>query len=659
MAPDGGPEPTAPAPGDGGADLARRRFFRQFAGEIAQTAATVVGAAQALQRTSAELAGALLDPTRLEQPPPRPSRPPLDAAAAGRDRPGLPDRVPDGRRDDPVRRPADAAAVAHRRRRVVRGRGDLRDPRTGVLGGPADRPGGRARAGADRGARPRHEALRPAGDVRGAANALRNAAPASGSVEAGRSTRVMAAYAAVGELSEDGDAIAAAMQAEADAIVAEAIDGPRPARRGRRGTPRRVATGRGRRPAAGPRPRARRDARRRPVRDGAGDRDHRPPARDPDLGRRPGGPAALHRAPGRLLGAGRGRRPAPARRRRGRAVADRRGEIDVVLVGADRVAANGDVAAAIGTYPLAVVAARHGVPFIACVAASTLDLATPDGSAISTGYLDAEELDRIEKVILAPPGTETRVPTLDVTPAELVTTWLTATGPRTPPFAPPARPEPADGARRRSPRLMASVAIPGRRTRGALTVQTISDRAVLRAVPRDRPPLRRLRALRPRGPRVRPDPLGRRVRRRPARRARPRVLRADAAAAVRRWAAPDGIEAILRDVIRPRAAYVAALPESLPAVETAVPPRPGAADGPDVGRPGALPAVPGRRPAPAPGRDRRAQPALPARLRLVAAVVGDRRGRLLRDPRRRPAGRRGGDARRSAARPGWPSSATS
>src|SRR5258705_1869371 len=56
---------------DSGADLARRRFFRQFAGEIATTAATVMGAAQALQRTSAELAGVILDPTRLHEPPAR------------------------------------------------------------------------------------------------------------------------------------------------------------------------------------------------------------------------------------------------------------------------------------------------------------------------------------------------------------------------------------------------------------------------------------------------------------------------------------------------------------------------------------------------------------------------------------------------------------
>ncbi len=58
------PSPAAGADPNAGADLARRRFFRQFAGDVASTAATVIGAAQALQRTSAELAGAILDPTR-------------------------------------------------------------------------------------------------------------------------------------------------------------------------------------------------------------------------------------------------------------------------------------------------------------------------------------------------------------------------------------------------------------------------------------------------------------------------------------------------------------------------------------------------------------------------------------------------------------------
>jgi methylthioribose-1-phosphate isomerase len=123
------------------------------------------------------------------------------------------------------------------------------------------------------------------------------------------------------------------------------------------------------------------------------------------------------------------------------------GEVDAILVPVDRVAANGDVAAAIGTYPLAVVAARHRVPVVACVAASVVSPGTPDGAAIVIGYLDAEDLDRYNKTALAPAGTETRVPTHDITPADLITTWLTAGGPRTPPFGPaPAEPAPGDEA---------------------------------------------------------------------------------------------------------------------------------------------------------------------------------------------------------------------
>ncbi len=113
----------------------------------------------------------------------------------------------------------------------------------------------------------------------------------------------------------------------------------------------------------------------------------------------------------------------------------------------------------------------------------------------------------------------------------------------------------------------------------------------------------------------------------------------------------DGIEAVLRDIVRPRAAYVAVLPESVAAVETPVPARSGSPDGPDVGRSGAVPAVPGRRPAAPADRHRRAEPALPARVRLVAAVVGHRRRGLLRDPRRRPPRRRGRDPRDQPAGP--------
>ena len=440
VAPDGGPEPTAPVPGDGGADLARRRFFREFAGEIASTAATVMGAAQALQRTSGELAGVLLDPTRLEQPRGA-RRGPARRRRAGRDRPGLPDRVPDGRRDDPVRRPADAAAVAHGVRRVVRGRGDLRDPERDAARRAGRGPGGRARDGPDRGARPRHEALRPAGDVprgrerdaeRGAGERLVEAAM----------TRVMAAYASVGELSEDGDAIAAAMQAEADAIVAEAVADhgalvdagvallaglPR----ADAGPLRVLVHGPGGTLAGGQFGTALSIAitahqREIPIRVVV------PEGRPRFTGSRVGCWELAAAGVPHLLVAD---AAAPA------LIAA--GEIDAVLIPAERVAANGDVAAAIGTLAIASVAARSRVPVIACVAASTLDSATSDGSAISIGYLDAEELDRIEKVILAPPGTETASRPTTSPRRELVTTWLTATGPRTPPFAPPALPEPA------------------------------------------------------------------------------------------------------------------------------------------------------------------------------------------------------------------------
>jgi hypothetical protein len=79
-----GPDPATvdPGPTDGGADLGRRRFFRQFAGELASTAATMVGAAQAIQRTSAELAGAILDPTRTAVDDATGSAPAGDGAAA-------------------------------------------------------------------------------------------------------------------------------------------------------------------------------------------------------------------------------------------------------------------------------------------------------------------------------------------------------------------------------------------------------------------------------------------------------------------------------------------------------------------------------------------------------------------------------------------------
>ena len=199
----------------------------------------------------------------------------------------------------------------------------------------------------------------------------------------------MAAYEAVGDLTEDGDAIAAAIGAEADAIVFEATED-----HGRLATfglealavpedrPLRIlthcntgplacgqfGTALGRRPGGAP----------------------RGPAA-PRLGRRdaalpPGG--AAHD-----LGAGPGRRPAhadPGRRRRP-PDGPRRGRRRASSA-PDRIAANGDTANKVGTYTLAVLAARHGIPFYVAAPISTVDLATPDGDAIPIEERPADEV---------------------------------------------------------------------------------------------------------------------------------------------------------------------------------------------------------------------------------------------------------------------------
>ena len=103
------------------------------------------------------------------------------------------------------------------------------------------------------------------------------------------------------------------------------------------------------------------------------------------------------------------------------------GEVDRVVVGADRIAANGDVANKIGTYPLAVLAARHKIPFYVAAPISTLDPATPDGAAIPIEQRDPAEVAFIE-------GQPAANPAFDVTPAELVTAIFTEAGVLEPPY---------------------------------------------------------------------------------------------------------------------------------------------------------------------------------------------------------------------------------
>lgn len=112
-----------------------------------------------------------------------------------------------------------------------------------------------------------------------------------------------------------------------------------------------------------------------------------------------------------------------------------RGEVDLVVVGADRIAANGDVANKIGTYPLAVLAREHGVPFYVAAPLSTLDPATPDGVAIPIEERGRAELARIGDVELLPDGVPVRHPAFDVTPHRLVTGIVTERGIARPPFA--------------------------------------------------------------------------------------------------------------------------------------------------------------------------------------------------------------------------------
>ncbi len=112
------------------------------------------------------------------------------------------------------------------------------------------------------------------------------------------------------------------------------------------------------------------------------------------------------------------------------------GEVDVILVGADRVAANGDTANKVGTYPLAVLAAHHGIPIFVCAPLSSVDLATPDGTAIQIEERPADEVALIRGQRIAPEGTAIRNPSFDVTPAGLITGIVTEEGVLRAPFGP-------------------------------------------------------------------------------------------------------------------------------------------------------------------------------------------------------------------------------
>jgi len=104
------------------------------------------------------------------------------------------------------------------------------------------------------------------------------------------------------------------------------------------------------------------------------------------------------------------------------------GDVDLVVVGADRIAADGSVANKVGTYGLAVLARHHGVPFYVAAPRSTFDPSTPSGAAITIEERAAEEVTHLGGVAVAPEGVAVRNPAFDVTPPDLVTAYISEAG---------------------------------------------------------------------------------------------------------------------------------------------------------------------------------------------------------------------------------------
>ncbi len=104
------------------------------------------------------------------------------------------------------------------------------------------------------------------------------------------------------------------------------------------------------------------------------------------------------------------------------------GMVDAVIVGADRIAANGDTINKIGTYPLALAAKAHNIPFLVAAPLSTVDFALPDGSAVAIAQGDQTDICSLGDRVICPQGVDTYHPLADRTPAELITAIVTEHG---------------------------------------------------------------------------------------------------------------------------------------------------------------------------------------------------------------------------------------
>ena len=429
--------PAAPVTGDPSAeipvavDLGRRRFFRQLASDMFQATATVVGAANALQQQSMQAANAILDPEAGARA--------MAALGAPTDGTGPAGDGPRGFRT-PFRLEPERLILIDQR--LLPGRLAEIECRTGadvawairemvIRGAPAI---GQAAAygmalTASRGVDLQPFARRAI--LRSAANSLRSARPTAVNLT-WAVDRMLTRLEAVGSLEDDGSVIAEALWDEANVICAEAT----------RDHTQLAAHGLARLPATPDRPlRVLTHCNTGPLACGqvgtalgviqaaiyAGREVHvhvdetRPFLQGARLTawelEQAGVPYTLiaDGAAGSLLASG---------------------SIDAVLVGADRIAANGDTANKIGTYPLAALAARHGIPFYVCAPISSVDLESPDGSVIPIEERPASELLEIGGIRIAPPGATVWNPAFDITPAALISAIVTEEGALVAPFGP-------------------------------------------------------------------------------------------------------------------------------------------------------------------------------------------------------------------------------
>jgi len=415
--------PAAPAPSQADADLQRRRFFRQFAGDVLSSVGSVIGAAQTLQQQSAEAARELL---AVPEPAGAPGRPvEIDASTAGFRAPFRWDAAGDVCWVVDQRRLPDVLVESE-----VRGAADgVNAINDGIVIGSAVQAQVAAVSLAIVASRSR--ASRPfarRATIRGAANAFRVSRPGSAAMAAALD-RILARLELLGP-DADGDVVAAGLREEAETIVFEAtndhgalvangltalpgapdvplhlltIGSTGPMGSGQCGTALGViqAVHHAGRPihvlVAETRPRF------------EGSRIAAWELRQAGVGYSIVTDAA---APGRVA----------AR------------EVEAVLVAADRVAANGDVIATAGTYPIALAAQAAGIPFLVCAATTGIDRSAADAAATTIEEGRPGPVLRAAGTRIAPEGSGIRNPVQDVTPASLVTALITEEGVLRPPF---------------------------------------------------------------------------------------------------------------------------------------------------------------------------------------------------------------------------------